>query len=136
MHANKYINYQVSQAQTSIYQVFPKTTRVEANDCVKKEEKKFLNFFGESVLEKDWVRIPQSRFLFSTMLALMEIFFPVYLWLFPTWSPILAACYIYGHCIKILFPFVQTNCLLKLPGIPCLLLTKWDSWHWLEWKQD
>lgn len=53
MHANKYINYQVSQAQTSIYQVFPKTTRVEANDCVKKEEKKFLNFFGESVLEKD-----------------------------------------------------------------------------------
>lgn len=47
-------------------------------------------------------------FQFFSMFALMEVFFPVSLWQFPTSSRILAACYINGQCAKSLSPFIQT----------------------------
>lgn len=58
--------------------------------------------------DREYQKTQLPCFLFFSMFALMEVFFPVSLWQFPTSSHILAACYINGHCVKFLFPFIQT----------------------------
>lgn len=115
LHANKNISLQVSQTQISLYQVLPENTGVEANDCVKWEERKCLSFFWriDPWRKYGWWRIQRKlttckKPTFFSVFALMEVSIPVSLCWFPTSSHILTACFIIGLCVKFLSLFIQT----------------------------